>query len=193
MIILRGDSMAMLNKINMDNYFIGRVLEINKTTREVSVHISQLMPAIASEASQVIQSQTTNNLKISGVDYSGTLKLRNSFWVKPNDYDEPLPKIGSKVSVKILDGNPRLSFWDKFNPNNNYEVIDEEKYPKSFDFSVGNKQVQINKDDKISIILPENFTTVLNEEEKDKIFRLYEKNLYVISEKKPENVFEGLL
>jgi hypothetical protein len=193
MIILRGDSMAMLNKINMDNYFIGRVLEINKTTREVSVHISQLMPAIASEASQVIQSQTTNNLKISGVDYSGTLKLRNSFWVKPNDYDEPLPKIGSKVSVKILDGNPRLSFWDKFNPNNNYEVIDEEKYPKSFDFSVGNKQVQINKDDKISIILPENFTTVLNEEEKDKIFRLYQENLYVISEKEPENVFEGLL
>jgi hypothetical protein len=76
----RSDNMAMLNKINIDNdYFIGRVLEIDKTTREVSVHISQLMPAITSETSQVIQSQTTNNLKISGVDYNNTLKLRNSF------------------------------------------------------------------------------------------------------------------
>jgi hypothetical protein len=76
----RGDIMVYLkNKIDIDDYFIGKVLEIDRTTREISVHIPQLMPAIASEELQMSEIQTTTNTKISGLEYSNRISIRNSF------------------------------------------------------------------------------------------------------------------
>jgi len=80
-----------------------------------------------------------------------------------------------------------------FNPNNDYEVIDEEKFPKIFDFKIGNKTIQINSEDSVTIEFPENFITVLNQEDKNKTFRLYKQESYIISSTQPEEPFEGLM
>ena len=150
------------NKIDIDDYFIGKVLEIDRTTREISVHIPQLMPAIASEELQMSKIQTTTNTKISGLEYSNRISIRNSFWTRPLDFEEPLPKVGSKVTVWIMDGNPRMAFWDKFNPNNNYEVIDEEKYSSLFKLRMNLQDIDIFEKDTLVFNLPENSSIAYN-------------------------------
>jgi hypothetical protein len=181
------------NSSNFFGYFIGEVLEIDRTTRRLSVYISKFMTGIAGDQQVSTSIQTTTVQNIEGVNYNTSIRIRNSMWVLPWDYNEPLPKIGSKVIVFFIEGNPKLGFWDRFNPNNNYEVIDEERYPKLIGLTIGDKELIVNSEDTLNIVLPENTEIVYNEESKEKTVRILGDNKYVLSEQRPENPYPGMM
>jgi len=186
--------MALENKIErLNDYFIGTVLEININSREVAAFIPRLMPAIAGGKSYSATIVTSTNPKISGLDYTPTLRIRNSIWLQPWDYKEPMPKVGSKIAVYFLDGNPKLGYWILFNPNNNYEVIDEEKYKNIFRLNISGRNISVLEEDTVSINFPESFNLVYNENQKTKTFSLTQKENYVISIDRPINPFQGLI
>ena len=186
--------MAMLNKINIDDTFIGKVLEINRTTREVAVHLPQLMAGINAELPQSLSQQTNRNVKVSGIEFSDTIITRNSFWTRPMDYDQPLPKVGSRVFIRIIDGNSDLVFWSKFNPNNNYEVIDEEKYSKLFNLDVNNTKKNIFEEDTVKFEFDNAFKiSQYDKSDKEKIVSIGLLSNYIISDRKPSNPFNGML
>jgi hypothetical protein len=92
-----------------------------------------------------------------------------------------------------MDGNPRMAFWDKFNPNNNYEVIDEEKYASLFKLRMNLQDIDIFEEDTLVFNLPENSSIAYNAEEKTKTINLKQSENYVVTEITPSAPFEGLL
>jgi hypothetical protein len=182
------------NQYNFNNYFIADVLNIDFNNRRLAVYIPKLMPGVAGnqEISAVIQ--TSNNPNVSGLQsFNTVINTKNSIWVFPWDFNEPLPKIGSKVAVFFLEGNPKTGYWQLFNPNNNYEVIDEEKFPKLLNLSFANSSIQVDTDDSVEIIFPDNYTSVLNQNGKNKKIELFDEKNYVIQTVQPENPFDGLM
>jgi hypothetical protein len=179
------------NNINFMGYFVGEVLEIEQPTRKLSVYFPKLMPGIGGVEGVSSSVQTTTNPNVGGLSYSETLRVRNSIWVSPYDFSQPLPSIGSKVLVFFVDGNPKQGFWDKFNPNNSYSVIDEERFPNLFTMRVANSDVRVNSEDSVSIVFPEEFSSVYNEDGKSKRVELFRRENYVVSPSRPDNPFPG--
>ena len=113
-----------------EGLFIGTVMEINTTTREIAVYLPKLMPAIPYGGISITSRTNLGNLK-TNVNYNSNITTSTSFWVKAENSDEPMPNIGSKVQVFFLENNPRFGFWKKFKPDEKaYSVIDSEKYLK---------------------------------------------------------------
>jgi hypothetical protein len=181
------------NNPNFSGYFIADVLEVDRSERRVSVYIPKFMPGMPG-GSQISSSIiTTTNPNITGLNYNTTIKVRNSIWVYPWNFDDPLPKVGSKVAVFFMDGNPKTGYWEKFNPNNNYEVIDDERYPKLLDLNFSGSSVTVNTDDNLTIEFPSNYTSVYNEDGKNKTIRVLQRENYVVSEEEPSDPFNGLM
>jgi hypothetical protein len=190
----RGDGMAIENNNpSFTGYFIADVLEVDRSERKVSVYIPKFMPGMPGGQQVSSSVTTTTNPNITGLNYNTTIKIRNSMWVYPWNFDDPLPKIGSKVSVFFIDGNPKTGYWQKFNPNNNYEVIDEERYPKLFNLDFSGSLVSINTEDNLTIEFPSNYSSVYNENDKNKTIRIIQKENYVVSEEEPSDPFNGLM
>jgi len=181
------------NEVNLNNFFIADVVEINPSTRRLAVYIPKLMPGIPNGASLSSNILTTNNPNVSGVNYTQTINIRNSIWVYPWDYDEKLPKPGSKVIVRFFEANPKMGYWDKFNPLNNYEVIDDEKYEKLFKLKFGSSEITAEADDNITINLPDGFSSAVVINDKEKTLNLIRDENYVISETQPEEPRSGML
>jgi len=185
------------NKIDdLANIFIGTVMDINISTRMVAVFVPKLMPGIIGGKSfSSLISTTLNNPKITGLkEVNTSIRLRNSLWVKSSFYKTPMPKIGSKVAIFFIDGNLRLGHWYPFDSNNNYEIIDEEKHPPLFKFSINNKNIIINENDDVKITFPETFSLVYDEKnDKTKTYSLFQKENYIISDTLPINPSPGLL
>lgn len=144
---------------NLDEKFIGVVKAYNTTTRELDVYIPKLMPAIPEdrEATEI----STNLAMIPdniGIKYNTNIKLVSTVKIPAKDMDQEIPKVGSRVIIEFLDGNPQKGYWSKWNYNNDYEIIDEEKYPKYFSIKLGDKELDINKEDKFEITLPDDFS-----------------------------------
>lgn len=186
--------MAIINKVSFDENVIGTVLEINKENRNIAVYIPKFMPGIVSGSAQSQSIRTSNNLIITGIENESQVTIRNSIWVQPEDFREPLPKIGSKVHIWIIDGNPKTTYWSAFNPNNNYEVLDEEKYNELFTLGVGDQSVQILEQDNVILELPSSFEVIKNINDLKKVtLKINMKELYIISESTPANPVLGTL
>ena len=162
---------------NLDGRFVATVKGYNRLTRELEVFIPKLMPAIPEgQSSRTILTNLGNkNIKIK---HSDNIKLKSTIRVKAKDKDSEIPTIGSRVLVIFLDNKFELGYWEKFNMSGDYEVIDEEKYQRSFFITIGNKKFEVNRDDNIQIELPEGYKVVYNEKGKDKIIRLSKDDEY---------------
>jgi len=181
------------NIINFNDYFIGEVMGIDISTRKVAAYIPKLMTGLAAGSSYSTSISTTSNLNITGIDYTDTIKIRNSIWVRASNKEEPMPATGSKVIIYFIDGSPKNGFWKPFNFNGEYEVIDAEKYANLFNLEVAGKNIQVTRDDLITIKFPDTFSSVLNTNEKNKKIFLTQKEYYVFSDTKPSKPFEGQL
>jgi hypothetical protein len=181
------------NNFNFTGYFVGEVLDFDRQSRRVSVYMPKLMPGIGGDSQFSSQTQTSSNPNVSGLNYGQTVRVRNSMWVEPYDFEEPLPALGSKVLVFFIDGNPKSGYWDRFNPNNDYQVIDEEKYPNLFTLRFSGSTVPLRKDDVLAIDFPEDFSSVLTQDGKSKRVQVFKRENYVISSERPEEPFPGML
>lgn len=155
--------------------FIGIVKAYDKISREVAVYIPKLMPAISEDDIEK-DILTDNGLSdINEVFYDKQTHISNLLWVRAYDTDEPLPEIGSKVLVEFFESDPKLGYWEKFNMNDDYSVIESEKYPSLGEIKIGNKAdnlktIQFNTEDKIEFVLPEHLDiTVLTDGKKKTI------------------------
>jgi hypothetical protein len=184
------------NETNFGSFAIGTVLEVDRDTRRVAVHVSKFMPAIPGDVQFSSKSPTvsSNVAEIIGIsDINPTISIRNSMWVNAWNYSNPLPKVGSKVAVSFIDDNPKNGYWNPFNPNDSYEVIDEEKFRKLFTMNVANRGIDVLEEDNVVIQFPENFTASISEQNKTKTITLFKQENYVISETEPNAPFEGML
>lgn len=145
---------------NLDGTFIATVVSQDQLTRELEVYIPKLMPGISEQQKNNLKIRTNlgnNNIKIK---YNENIELGSTFLAKAKDLDEPLPKTGSKVEIKFLEGNIRWAYWDKFNPNGDYNVIDEEKYEFLYSLQIADISSDIYEKDNIEIELPEGFSVI---------------------------------
>jgi len=186
--------MALENKITEFNeYFIGMVLDFDITTRKIAAHIPKLMPAITSESAYSLSAPTSTNANINNTEFSPTIKTRNSFWVSAWNVDSPMPKVGSKIAIFFIDGNPKTGYWVPFNANGLYDVIDEEKYRELYTMQVGDRQIIINEQDKVQFTIPNSVNVVYNEENKTKRINLIFTENYIISDSQPIVPFDGMM
>ena len=153
--------------MDLNEVFIGTVVKTNPKTREVDVYIPKLMPAIP-ETRKEMTVMTNMGQKTINTPYDNDIKYLSSITVASERADEAMPKVGSRVRVRFLDGTITSAFWSKWNPNGDYEVIDEEKYPREFFLTIGSRKLEINADDNIKIVLPDGFSYVINTDEKKK-------------------------
>jgi hypothetical protein len=181
------------NSINLRDFFIADVVEVNPSTRRLAVYIPKLMPGIPNGQSSSSNILTSNNPNVSGVSYSQTIDIRNSIWVYPWDFDEKLPKPGSKVIVRFFEGNPKTGYWDKFNPTNNYEIIDNEKYDSLFRLRFAGSEITAEKDDNILINFPETFSSTVLVDGKEKVINLIKEDNYIVSAEEPAEPRNGML
>lgn len=181
------------NSFNFTGYFIGEVLEVEQQSRRVSAYLPKLMPGIGGDIAISSDTQTTSNPNISGLAFGQTVRIRNSMWLEPHDFDEPLPAVGSKILVFFVDANPKTGYWDKFNPNNDYEVIDAERYPKLMDLRFAGSSLRVNTEDTVTIDFPSSFSSVVREDGKSKRVEVFTRENYVISSEQPEEPFPGML
>lgn len=155
--------------VGTDTY-IAIVKKIDVANRTCDVFIPKLMMAMnSSELIRQNYSIDTSNLKdAENIKLNTSITKINYFRVYAEDVDEPMPELESTVSVYFLDGNIRLGYWTKFNPNGNYSVIEEERYPLLATIQVGSKTIQLHDQDNINIIIPEDFSVNLVEDGKNK-------------------------
>jgi len=190
----RGDNVAIINKVSLDDCVIGNVLDINTETRHIAVYIPKFMPGIAAGNSQVLSTRTnTSNVAVSNIEISSQIKTRNSIWIQARDFKEALPKIGSKVSVWIIDGNLKTAYWSPFNPNNNYEVLDEEKYNTLFNLQIQDTLISLSEEDTLIFDMPNSMSVVYSEDNKFKTIKITQENNYIVSESRPANPTTGMM
>lgn len=144
----------------LKGYFIGSVLKIDKETRKLGVYIPKLMPTLSEGSVTSYTLPTNSGLSVGEfkTNVSSTITKINYIMAKPEDWDTPLPAIGSKVMVYFIDSAPSQAIWAVFNPNGDNEVIAEERYPKMFSLTIGGKPIDVSNSDSITITLPEYLT-----------------------------------
>lgn len=166
-----------INIVNtLEGTFIGTVKAYDLTTREVAVFIPKLMPAIAENQKDISIMTNFGNSNLNNINYSPKVTNSSYIWVKADDMDESIPKIDSKVSIYFLEDNPSMGYWSKFNPNGDYDVIDEEKYSKILNLTISDKSNDIYTDDEIDIELPQGYSIAFLENEKKKKFKVIDDN-----------------
>lgn len=156
----------------IDMFYIGTVYGYNVETRELEVYIPKLMPGIA-ESSKDIDLKTNLGSDIStNIIYENLVKTSSTITVSAMDTDEPLPKIGSKVKIWFIESNIHLGYWTKFNPDELYEVIDEEKYKEVFYLNINDSNLTVSTMDEINIKLPYDAELVYTENDKTKTIEI---------------------
>lgn len=166
------------NSIDLGALFIGTVLKLDKENRKLGVFIPRLMAGLYDGEAQEYIVPTNSGVSIPAFDnyFSPQVTKLNYMWVKSWDYSAPLPDIGSKVEVRFIDENINLGFWRKFNPNNDYNIIEEEKYSKLINISTNEKYFEVMTEDQILIETPEYLKIVMtqNDENKTKTISIQE-------------------
>ena len=153
-----------------DDTFIGTVVKINKATREVAVYIPKLMVSLYDGEATEYKLPTNNGLDITtSNNISSTITKTNYIWTKPFDMSIPLPKTGSKVFVIFLDKRASQPKWWKCDIDGNWEVIDEEKYPKQHSVTINNRELGINLEDNLTLNIPEYFKVSAQPGTEDKL------------------------
>lgn len=165
------------NTIDLSKYYIGTVMQYNRSNRQLAVYIPELMPTLASVKYETYTVPTNNGLQLSnnnGVTLS--INKSNALWVKAENNTEPLPDIGSNVIVYFLENNPTLAYRHPFYINNSSKIIEAERYPQHFTLAINNQKFAVNQDDTIQINLPPNYEVLISENNKTKTFNLNDRN-----------------
>lgn len=164
------------NNINLNDDYVGVVMDIDREKRTCYVFIPKLMMGLPD--STIINNEypveDINIINKTELNIAKSLTKTNILKVYAEDLDEPMPSIGSLVLVYFLEGNPKYGYWEKFNPNGKYEIIEEERYPKSFTIQLNNKTIDVNQDDIIQINIPEDYDITVIESNKTKQINILE-------------------
>ena len=168
--------MIINNSINIDESVIGTVLGYDLDSREIYVTIPKYMMGLNSTElhNNKISLNKSNIQNLNNLNLSDYINKANYIVVKPKDYSDPIPEIGSHVIVYFIENNIQNAVYEKFNPNNDYQVIESERYPKYFNLSVGDKNTEVKDSDTIIINVPEDYKVIYKEENKSKTFNLIE-------------------
>ncbi len=168
--------MLINNSIDIDESVIGTVLGYDLDSREIYVTIPKYMMGLNSTElhNNKISLNKSNIQNINNLNLSDYINKTNYIIVKPKDYSDPIPEIGSHVVISFIENNIQNAVYEKFNPNNDYQVIESERYPKYFNLSVGDKTVEVKDSDTITINVPEDYKVIYIEEDKSKTFNLIE-------------------
>lgn len=164
------------NNINLNDDYVGVVMDIDREKRTCYVFIPKLMMGLPD--STIINNEypveDINIINKTELNIAKSLTKTNILKVYAEDLDEPMPSIGSLVLVYFLEGNPKYGYWEKFNPNGKYKIIEEERYPKSFTIQLNNKTIDVNQDDIIQINIPEDYDITVIESNKTKQINILE-------------------
>lgn len=155
-------------------YIVGIVKKYNTATREVAVFIPKFMP-IVPENREDIQEMTNygNNTLNSSIQYSSKVTKSSYIWAMAKNVDEKMPKIGSKVLLTFMEGDIESLYWEPFNPNGDYQVLDDEKYDNLISFQLGNLSTQLSEEDSLRVQLPDDFDcTMRSDDSKTKTFKI---------------------
>jgi len=68
----------------------------------------------------------------------------------------------------------QFGYWTKFNMNNDYNIIEKEKYENYYNLSIGGKTIAVSNSDNIVIDFPSTFDCVLTKKGKTKVFTIRE-------------------
>lgn len=139
---------------------IGIVKGYNKDTREVAVYMPKFMPGIVETKSIEAKTKYEGTI-ISDIPYSPTIKTSPYVWAAAKDMSNKLPKVGSKVIISYIDNNPELMYWEPFNPDGDYDVIDDEKYSRVNYLNINGQEVPIYQDDILTVNLPDGYRSVV--------------------------------
>jgi len=167
------------NDLNVKNeHYIGRVLGYNKSNRTVDVYLPRLMTGLNGTEihKNKLQLNKNNIVNIGDLNLSDYIVKSNVLNVKPEDYSESLPDVNSLVIINSYLQNPLDFTYRKFNPNNDYNVIEEEKYPKQYSLTIGTKSIDVNYLDNIIINIPDDYKIILKENDKTKTIDIIENN-----------------
>jgi len=161
-------SMSEIITSMLNRYFIGTVKAYDASKRTVDVFIPKLMGLLPE--SRADSSSLTDCGKASiDIKYNKTIKTSVVFTARAEDKDASMPDIGSKVRIRFIDGIITNPTWSKFNINGDYKIIESEKYSKQFSFKIGEKQIDVNSEDTINIVLPEGCKVIeLNDKDDSK-------------------------
>lgn len=143
--------MAVIDNFNFSGLFVGEVVGSNTETRELSVFIPKLMPALARSTALSEQPTVKNNKIYSNINYNNTIRTTGSIVVRASDKQTKLPKEKSKVLVYFFEEDPRRGYWFPFNPNNESEIIDDEKYDNLFKLTVNDKSSLLTTQDEVKL------------------------------------------
>lgn len=179
------------NDYDLSFTFIGTVLGYDVKERTLDVYLPKLMPALPSGKIRNAQFQTSN-LNINGYnEYKPTVTGRNTIKAYPAAAKAKLPAVNSKVAIFFIDANPKRPIWYAFDPFNDLEVIEEEKYSKLFKIGVNGSPIQISEEDQVNFELEE--TAVVLRNGKDVTVKLTDEKNYVRSRLMPKTPEPGLM
>lgn len=155
------------NSINI----IGIVKDYNENTREVAVYIPKFMPIIAEDKKETPEMTNYGNSTLNkSIQYSSKIKKVGYVWAMAKNINEKLPKKESRVLLTFMEGNPESLYWEPFNPNGDYDVIDNEKYDDLYTLSIGDKITKVMDSDSVKINLPDDFgCTLIHDKDKKQI------------------------
>lgn len=162
------------NNTKLTETYIGIVLDINKEKRYCYVFIPRLMMGLPDNiiVNNEYPIENFNIINKTELNLAKSITKTNVLKVYSEDIEEPMPLKGSLVQIYFLDGNPRYGYWEKFNPNGKYQVIEEERYPKRFTIQLNNKIIEVNDTDTLKINIPEDYKITYEENEKIKTINI---------------------
>ena len=162
------------NNTKLTETYIGIVLDINKEKRYCYVFIPRLMMGLPDNiiVNNEYPIENFNIINKTELNLAKSITKTNVLKVYSEDIEEPMPLKGSLVQIYFLDGNPRYGYWEKFNPNGKYQVIEEERYPKLFTIQLNNKIIEIKDTDTLKINIPEDYKITYEENEKIKTINI---------------------
>ena len=163
------------NELDLNNKtFIGKVLEIDIDNRTCYVYIPKLMIGLPGNKiiknKYPVNSTTAKIITQDKINILDTITKTNIIKTIARDKDEPMPAIGSNVEIEFFNGNINNAYWGKFNPDGNYDIIEEEKYKKIFTIKINGIDLDIKNDDIIEFNIPEIYSVnVVQSDHKKKI------------------------
>lgn len=160
-------------------YYIGTVMDTDRSTREIQVYIPKLMPIIDSADNLTYKTKSYNfELTLNGTSaVDNEVVMRKTIIARAEDKEESMPAKDSKVIVYFIDNNPNLAFWRKFNVYGvDYEKDQEDRLVKEKLFTISFiknndvlNSIDIHKNDNISIEIPDNLSINIDKKDSENI------------------------
>ena len=146
---------------NLSGLYIGIVKGYDLDTRRVAVYLPKLMPAI-SEFTEVTK-QTTNisNYVIEDIEYQQSIDTTPFIWVSLMNSDDPMPDVDSRVGVYFIDSQITKGVCFKFNKNNYYNVVPQERHKPIFTLNLNGQKHIFYDGDTITINLPPEYKVIV--------------------------------